>query len=127
MLKFANAMTIAPKLGGPHFFTTFTTSPTWPELHEHGSIGPYIEDNMVDECRVFKEKLALFLEDLREGVFFEGRQLMYIVHAVEFQWRGQPHVQIVFRLEGDRLTPDEIDRMSRHLACNVEQKKKLTF
>ena len=111
MLKFANAMTIAAKLGGPHFFTTFTTSPTWPELHEHGSVCPYIEDNMVDECRVFKEKLALFLEDLREGVFFEGRQLMYIVHAVEFQWRGHPHVHIVFRLKGDRLTPDEIDRM----------------
>ncbi|KAI2503801.1 helicase [Fragilaria crotonensis] len=78
---------------------------------------------MVDECRVFKEKLALFLEDLREGVFFEGRQLMYIVHAVEFQWRGHPHAHIVFRLEGDRLTPDEIDRMitTSYTQCKTEE------
>jgi Helitron helicase-like domain at N-terminus len=125
MLRFADAMTIAAKLGGPHFFTTFTTSPSWEELRQHRRDCPYIEDCMDTECRVFKEKLTLFLEDLRDGIFFEGRKLMYIIHVIEFQWRGHPHAHIVYRLHGDRLTPDEIDRMitTSYAQCKTEEEK----
>jgi Helitron helicase-like domain at N-terminus len=98
MLKFADAMTIAAKLGGPHLFTTFSTSPTWSGFHDSSSNTPYVEDNMVDEDRVFKEKLALFLDDLRKGVFFEKRKAAYIISVVEFQWRGHPHAHIVYRV-----------------------------
>ena len=127
MLKFADAMTIAAKLGGPHLFTTFTTSPTWSELLYSPSNIPYVEDNMVNEDRVFKEKLALFLDDLRKGVFFENRKTVYIISVVEFQWRGHPHAHIVYRVQGDRLTGDEIDRMitTSYMQCKTENERKL--
>ena len=127
MLKFADAMTIAAKLGGPHLFTTFTTSPTWSEFRDTSSNTPYVEDNMVHEDRVFKEKLALFLDDLRKGVFFENRKAVYIISVVEFQWRGHPHAHIVYRVQGDRLTGDEIDRMitTSYMQCKAENERKL--
>ena len=127
MLRFADAMTIAAKLGGPHFFTTFTTSPSWEEFHKHRRDCPYIEDNMDIESRIFKEKLALFLEDLCDGLFFENRKLMYIIHVIEFQWRGHPHAHIVFRLEGERLAPEEIDRMitTSYTQCKTADEKEL--
>ncbi|KAI2511607.1 hypothetical protein MHU86_2861 [Fragilaria crotonensis] len=75
MLKFADAMTTAAKLGGPHLFTTFTTLPTWLEFCDSTSNTPYVEDNMVVEDRVFMEKMALFLDDLRAGVFLKGGKL----------------------------------------------------
>ncbi|KAI2493617.1 helicase [Fragilaria crotonensis] len=46
-LKFANAMTTAAKLGGPHLFSTFTTNPLWVELHQGNADMEYPEDNMV--------------------------------------------------------------------------------
>ena len=69
----------------------------------------------------------MFLEDLRAGLFFEGRKLKYIIHVIEFQWRGHPHAHIVFRLEGDRLAPEEIDRMitSSYTQCKTEEEKEL--
>lgn len=90
---------------------------------------PYSEDNGVEEVRIFKEKLALFLADLRSGRYFKGRKLAYIVHVIEFQWRktdvkthcmlsvdvyyvcvgGNPHAHIVYRLTGPPLTPDEVN------------------
>lgn len=36
-LKFANAMTTASKVGGPHLFITFATSPSWAELREENT------------------------------------------------------------------------------------------
>ncbi len=127
MLKFADAMTTAAKLGGPHLFTTFTTSPTWLEFCDSTSNTPYVEDNMVVEDHVFKEKLALFLDDLRAGVFFEEREAVYMISAVEFQWRGHPHAHIVYRLQGDRLTADEINRMitTSYTQCKTQKETKL--
>jgi hypothetical protein len=63
----------------------FTGNPKWHE-NEDDSIH-YAEDNGVEQDRTFKEKLALFLNDLRSGHYFNGHKLAYIVHVVEFQWR----------------------------------------
>lgn len=127
MLKFADAMTTAAKLGGSHLFSTFTTSPTWLEFRDSTSNTPYVEDNMVVEDRVFKEKLALFLDDLRAGVFLEEREAVYMISAVEFQWRGHPHAHIVYRLQGDRLAADEINRMitTSYTQCKTQKETKL--
>lgn len=126
-LKFANAMTTAAKLGGPHLFSTFTTSPLWVELHQQNADMQYSEDNMVLVIRVFKEKLTLFLEDLRRGTFFEGHKLAYIIYVIEFQWRGHPHAHIVYRLQGNTLTPDKIDRLitTSYQQCKTDDEQKL--
>jgi Helitron helicase-like domain at N-terminus len=99
MLKFADALTTAAKLESPHLFKTFTPLPTWLEFRDSTSSNtPYVEDNMVVEDCVFKKKLALVLDDLRAGVFFEERQAVYMISVVEFQWRGHPHAHILYRL-----------------------------
>ena len=124
-LKFADGLTTAAKLGSVDCFTTFTTNPKWTEIVEAMGENESHEDNPVIVNRVFKAKLAAFLEDLRQGTFFEGRKLVYIIHVVEFQWRGLPHAHIVYKLEGNKFTPLEIDRLWTTSYANLTPEEKM--
>ena len=56
--------------------------------------------------RVFHAKKTALIHNLKNGKYFGGRKAAWIVHVIEFQHRGLPHVHIVYRLEDG---PDHSD------------------
>lgn len=58
-----------------------------------------------------QEKIGAVLRRPAKGNIFLRTQLAYITDVIEFQWRGHPHAHIVYRLQGDALNLDKIDRL----------------
>jgi hypothetical protein len=122
--------------GKPSLFVTFTCNPTWKEIQDALLPGQTWEDRADIVNRVFHLKLAQFLEDLREGVFFQDKngapwKARYIMHVVEFQKRGKPHAHITLRFAGKEedmpKTPAAVDAIisarlpvvPRHCTCSA--------
>jgi hypothetical protein len=82
-----------------------TCNPNWPEITEALEPGQTWEDRADVVNRVFHAKLQQFIQDLRDGLFFddaEGKpwQCLYVMHVVEWQKRGKPHAHITLRFKG---------------------------
>ncbi len=37
--------------------------------------------------------------NLRNGKYFDGRELIYLFHVIKYQYRGLPHAHLVARLK----------------------------
>jgi hypothetical protein len=48
---------------------------------------------------VFKSRLDKFKTNIRNGKYFELREVIYITHMIEYQCCGLPHAHMVFRLD----------------------------
>ncbi len=48
---------------------------------------------------VFKSRLDKFKTNIRNGKYFELREVIYIIHVIEYQYCGLPHAHMVFRLD----------------------------
>ena len=82
-------MAIVAKYGKPDLFITFTCNPKWDEVIKN--VKPWEEHfNRVDLiCRVFREKLKAFIDDIRNKKNFGD--VTAFVYVIEFQKRGMPH------------------------------------
>ncbi len=83
----------------PHVFLTFTCNPEWPEIQSqliNGQTAFYPPDVTVP---VFKSRLDKFKTNIRNGKYFELREVIYIIHVIEYQDHGLPHSHMVFCLD----------------------------
>jgi hypothetical protein len=64
-------------------------------------------DNPPISTLVFKKRLEGLLHNIRNGVYFRGAKVNYIINSIEYQHRGLPHSHIVFQLENVPADLDE--------------------
>ena len=48
---------------------------------------------------VFKSRLDKFKTNITNGKYFELREVISIIHAIEYQYCGLPHAHMVVRLD----------------------------
>ncbi len=48
---------------------------------------------------VFKSRLDEFKTNIRNGKYFELRKVIYIIHLIEYHYRGMSHAHMVFHLD----------------------------
>jgi hypothetical protein len=101
-----NALAVAAEIGKPHCFTTMTANVNWPEIQEMLLPGQTAFDRMEIVCRVFNARKNALIHNLKHGHYFDGK-CAFILHVIEYQHRGLPHVHIVYRLENG---PDHSDK-----------------
>ncbi|KAK0417482.1 hypothetical protein QR680_013035 [Steinernema hermaphroditum] len=90
-------MAIVREHGTPDLFVTMTCNATWPEIVNNLKPGQTASDRPDMVAKVFKLKLAEFMDDIvKKGVV--GKVRAY-VNVIEFQKRGLPHVHMLLILE----------------------------
>jgi hypothetical protein len=47
------------------------------------------------------------LSNLRNGKYFGGGKIVYIMRVIEYQFRGLPHCHVVFRLDNGPIHSDK--------------------
>ncbi|KAK0417481.1 hypothetical protein QR680_013034 [Steinernema hermaphroditum] len=94
---YQDAMAIVREHGTPDLFVTMTCNATWPEIVNNLKPGQTASDRPDMVAKVFKLKLAEFMDDIvKKGVV--GKVRAY-VNVIEFQKRGLPHVHMLLILE----------------------------
>ena len=93
-----NGLALTAELGKLHLFTTMTVDPNCAEIMEQLAPGQTAFDRPDVVCRVFHAKKNALINNLKNGHYF-GSKCAYIVHVIEYQHRGLPHVHITYRLE----------------------------
>jgi hypothetical protein len=48
---------------------------------------------------VFKSRLDKFKTNIRNGKYFESREVIYIICVIEYWYPGLPHAHMVFHLD----------------------------
>jgi hypothetical protein len=92
-----NALQIVSEFGLPTIFLTVTCNAQWPELICALPPGQTAFDNPAISTLVFKKRLESLLHNIRNGVYFGGSKIVYIINSIEYQHRGLPHAHIVFQ------------------------------
>ena len=120
---FQDAMAIARAFGKPDVFVTMTANPNWPEIQDqllwevppgaganHQRRKQKASDRPDIVARVFELKKNAMLKDIQDGLF--GRVLA-IVHTIEFQKRGLPHMHALIFLHPDDkiLDANQVDNI----------------
>ena len=116
-----NALAIVADLKRTHCFTTMTVDPNSPEVLEQLIGNETAFDRMEIVCRVFKAKKDALVHNIKNGKYFDGRA-SYIIHVIEYQHRGLPHVHIVYRIENgpDHNNEEEcIEWIDRYFCSTV--------
>ena len=98
--KAANALAICSECGPPHCFTTMTVNPYCQEIQEMLLPGQTAYQRPDIVARVFAEKKRALIHNIKNGRYFGGLKCKYIMYVIEYQFRGLPHVHIVYRLDG---------------------------
>jgi hypothetical protein len=94
-----NALILVSEFGCPHVFITLTCNPKWPEI-----VSQLLLEQTAFYCpdltvAVFKSRLDQMKTNIRDGKYFDGSELTYHFHVIEYQYRGLPHVHLVARFE----------------------------
>ena len=68
--------------------------------------------------------------NIRNGKYFDGRELIYTFHVIEYQYRGLPHAHLVVRLDDahdidDPNREDLIFFVNRHFVAEMPQRNPL--
>ncbi len=108
--QIADSLAIAATYGPPTFFVTMTCNAQWPEITSQLLPGQDYQDIPVVVCRVFRRKLQLLEQALR-NMFPNAGGLLYMVHSIEFQKRGLPHAHILIKYASDCIDPEDVDRV----------------
>ena len=98
--KASNGLALASEFGQPHCFTTMTVNPYCREIQEMLLPGQTAYQRPDIVARVFHEKKRALIHNIKNGRYFGGLECEYIMHVIEYQFRGLPHVHIVYRLKG---------------------------
>jgi hypothetical protein len=93
-----NALVLVSESGCPHVFLTLTCNPNWPEITSQLLVGQSAFDRPDVVCPVFKARLDQLKHNIRKGKYFEGRNVTYMLHVIEYQFRGLPHAHMAIRL-----------------------------
>ncbi len=96
-----NALVLVSEYGCLHVFLTLTCNPEWPEIQSKLINGQTAFDCPDVTVPVSKSRLDKFKTNIRNGKYFKSREVIYIIHVIEYQYRGLPHAHIVFRLDND--------------------------
>ncbi len=81
-----------------HVFLTLTCNPELPETQSQSINSQTAFDRPDVTVPVFKSRLDKFKTNIRNGKCFESREVIYIIHVIEYQYHGLPHAHMVFRL-----------------------------
>lgn len=106
--QIADSLTIAAALGPPTFFVTMTCNGEWPGIQSQLRRGQNYSDIPVVVARVFKQMVCQ-LESCLKSMFPNAGPLLYMIHSIEFQKRGLPHVHILLKYAKDCVQPMDID------------------
>ena len=106
--KAAEALELVAELGKAHCFTTMTVNPFCEEIQSQLLPGQTAFQRPDIVCRVFHQKKQALIHNLKAGRYFDSK-CVYLIHVIEFQHRGLPHVHIVYRLENG---PDHSDKQA---------------
>jgi hypothetical protein len=94
-----NALVLVSEYGCLHVFLTLTCNPEWLEIQSQLINGQTAFDCPDLTVPVFKSRLDEFKTNIRNGKYFESREVIYIIHVIEYQYRGSPHAHRVFHLD----------------------------
>ena len=112
---FQDSMAICCFFCRPDIFLTMTANPEWDEIQEAllteappGNQKQTAADRPDIVVRVFEEKKKALLQDIKAGVF---GKVVAMVHTIEFQKRGLPHMHLLIFLDGpDKIrTAEDVD------------------
>ena len=104
---FQDSMAICRTFNKPDIFLTMTTNPNWPEIQDqllwevppHGTNRRRRKQKASDcpdiVARVFEQKKNALLKEINDGLF---GTVVTMVHTIEFQKHGLPHMQIPWSL-----------------------------
>ena len=100
---YQDSMAICRAFRKPDIFLTMTANPNWPEIQEALLKEPTVDgekQTAVDRpdivARVFEEKKKALLKEIKDGLFGKTAAM---VHTIEFQKRGLPHMHLLIFLE----------------------------
>ena len=99
-----NALVLVSEFGCPHVFLTLTCNPEWPEILSQLLSGQTAFDRPDVTVPVFKSRLDKFKTNIRNRKYFQSREVIYLLHVIEYQYRGLPHAHMVFRLNNAQDT-----------------------
>ena len=73
---------------------------------------------------VFKSRLDQMKMNIRHGKYFDGREIIYTFHVIEYQYRGLPHAHLVVPLDDapdidDPNREDLIYFVNRHFVAEM--------
>ena len=99
-----NALVLVSEFGCPHVFLTLTCNPEWPEILSQLLMGQTAFDRPDVTVAVFKSRLDKFKTNIRNRKYFQSREVVYLLHVIEYQYRGLPHAHMVIRLNNAQDT-----------------------
>jgi hypothetical protein len=99
---FQDSMAICRSFSKPDIFLTMTADPNWREIQENLFVWPNGQKQTVSDrpdivVRVFEEKKNALLKEIKEGHVFG--KVAAMVHTIEFQKRGLPHMHLLIFLD----------------------------
>ena len=112
---FQDSMAICQFFRKPDIFLTMTANPNWDEIQEAllkesppGDKKQTAADRPDIVVCVFEEKKKALIKEIKEGLF---GKVVAMVHTIEFQKRGLPHMHLLIFLDGpDKIrTAEDID------------------
>ncbi len=113
-----NALVLVSEYGCPHVFLTLTCNPEWPKIQSQLINGQTTFNRPDVTVPVFKPRLDKFKTNIRNGKCFKSRQVIYIIHVIEYQYCGLPHAHMVFHLDN---APDIDDNNQDNLIDFVDR------
>jgi hypothetical protein len=94
-----NALVLVSEYSCLHVFLTLTCNPEWPEIQSQIINGQTAFDCPDVTVPVFKSRLDKSKTNIRNGIYFKLREVIYIIHVIEYQYCGLPHAHMVFRVD----------------------------
>ncbi|XP_074352788.1 uncharacterized protein LOC141691939 [Apium graveolens] len=108
----SDSLAICRAIGHPSLFLTVTCNSKWPEIQEMLKLLPnvYHVDAPDIVSRVFKLKLDQLLYLIKKKNYF--RKCIGVMHVIEFQKRGLPHVHMLIWLSPESR-PNSIKKVDQ--------------
>ncbi len=94
-----NALVLVSEYGCPHVFLTLTCNPECLGIQSQLINGQTAFDRPDVTVPVFQSRLDKFKTNIRNGKYFELREVIYISHVIEYQYHGLPHAHMVFHVD----------------------------
>jgi hypothetical protein len=82
------ALVLVSEYGCPHVFLTLTCNLEWPEIQSQLINGQTAFDCPDVTAPVFKSRLDKFKTNIRNRKYFKSREVIYIIHVIEYQYHG---------------------------------------
>jgi hypothetical protein len=117
---FQDSMAICRFFRKPDIFLTMTANPNWPEIQDQLLADDPVpgrepskqtaSDRPDIVARVFEEKKKALLKEIKDGLFGKA---VAMVHTIEFQKRGLPHMHLLIFLDQAHkiCNPEDVDSM----------------